>query len=151
MMFKRILAPVDYSLNSRASLGYAARLADELGASLSIVHVWDRPTYVSDSLLVGHGTDRRPLGDLIRENAEREMKEFLATISLPDSVVHQEHLLSGEPARTLLKHLETEPHDLLVVGTHGRSGFAHFLLGSVAERLVRYSPVPVLTVPSHEP
>lgn len=148
MAFKRILVPVDYSENSRASLEYAARLAQEAGAALCIVHVWDRPTYVTDALLVGHGPNQRPLGDLIRENAERDMKEFLETATVPEGVLWEERLLSGDPASALVKHLEAEPYDLVVVGTHGRSGFAHLLLGSVAERLVRHSPVPVLTVPT---
>lgn len=148
MAFKRILAPIDYSPNSRTSLDYASQLALELGASIDIVHVWDRPSYIADSLLVGQGEERRPLGDLIRETAEQEMRDFLKIMALPNSLVRREFLLSGEPARTLVQHLETEPYELVVVGTHGRSGFAHLLLGSVAERLVRYSPVPVLTVPA---
>jgi len=148
MAFKRILVPVDYSVNSRSSLEYAARLALESGAKITLVHVWDRPSYVTDALLVGHGTEQRPLGDLIRENAEHDMKEFIASATLPAEVAREERLLAGEPASALLKHLENEPYDLVVVGTHGRSGFSHLLLGSVAERLVRHSPIPVLTVPT---
>jgi nucleotide-binding universal stress UspA family protein len=56
-------------------------------------------------------------------------------------------LLSGNPAATILAELDAAHHDLLVVGTHGRTGLRHLLLGSVAEKLVRLSPVPVLTVP----
>lgn len=147
MPFKRILIPVDYSQHSRAALDYAARLAARSGAELTIVHVWDRPSYVTDAVLVGHGTSQRPLGELIRENAEHDMKEFLQSAPLPVDIQRRELLLSGDPASALLKHLETEPYDLVVLGTHGRAGFAHLLLGSVAEKLVRHSPIPVLTIP----
>ncbi|MEO6599994.1 MAG: universal stress protein, partial [Polyangiaceae bacterium] len=57
-------------------------------------------------------------------------------------------LISGEPASALLSELKKGEHDLVIVSTHGRTGFAHLLLGSIAEKLVRMSPVPVLTVPS---
>jgi nucleotide-binding universal stress UspA family protein len=56
-------------------------------------------------------------------------------------------LLSGEPVTTLLEELRSRDYDLVVVGTHGRTGLTHVLVGSVAERLVRLSPVPVLSVP----
>ncbi len=148
MAFQRFLVPVDYSDNSLRALAVAADLATRLGATIDVVHVWDRPTYVSDSVLVGHGEGQRPLGELIRENAEHEMREFLSKIQLPAAVLGKEQLLSGEPAHALLEAAKTGAYDLLVLGTHGRSGLAHLLLGSVAEKLVRHSPVPVLTVPN---
>jgi nucleotide-binding universal stress UspA family protein len=148
MAFKRILVAVDYSPSSRAALEYAAELAVEFGSHVTIVHVWDRPTYVSDTaVIVDKGHQQRSLGDLIRENAEREMQEFLASARLPAGLRHEERMLSGDPATALLKHAEAEKYDVIVTGTQGRSGFAHLLLGSVAEKIVRYSPIPVLTVP----
>jgi nucleotide-binding universal stress UspA family protein len=147
MAFQRILVPVDYSDHCLAALRYAVALAQSFGGKLDVVHVWDRPTYVSDAVLVGHGPDQRPLGDMIRENAEREMKEFLAKLNVPAAVLGAERLISGDPATALLKEIETGNYDLVVVGTHGREGFAHLLLGSVAEKLVRHSSVPVLIVP----
>ena len=55
MPFKRVLVAVDYSPNSRIALEYAAQLTQEVGGTLTVVHVWDRPAYVSDSVTVGHG------------------------------------------------------------------------------------------------
>lgn len=147
MAFTRILVPVDYSDHSLKALGFAAEIASQSGATLDIVHVWDRPTYVSDGVLVGHGKDQRPLGDLIRENAEKEMQEFLGKLALPAGLSVRQRLISGDPAGALLKEMEDEKYDLVVVGRHGRTGLAHFLLGSVAEKLVRHAPVAVLTVP----
>jgi len=93
------------------------------------------------------GEAHKPIGELIRENAQRDMTEFLSTVTIPEGVSMQSRLLSGEPSATLVEELKKGQHDLVVLGTHGRTGFAHLLLGSVAERLVRLSPVPVLTVP----
>jgi nucleotide-binding universal stress UspA family protein len=146
-MFRSILVPVDYSEHSKASVGFAATLAASVGATLHILHVWDKPTYASDAVLVRSGQESRSLGELVQENASRDMNEFLATLSIPPGVKFTHRLASGDPAGTLINELKTGAHDLVVVGTHGRTGLVHLLLGSVAEKLVRLSPVPVLTVP----
>ncbi len=148
MGIRHILVPIDYSENSKVALAYAAELAISFGASLDIVHVWDRPTYVTDAVMVQRpGEGHKPIGELIRENAQKDMDEFMADITLPSGVPSQTRLLSGEPAATLVSELKKAEHDLVVLSTHGRTGFAHLLLGSIAEKLVRLSPVPVLTVP----
>ena len=147
-MFVRILVPVDYSPSSRASAEYALKLAAKVGAAVDVVHVWDRPTYVSDGVMVRReGEEQRSLGQLIQENAASDMKEFMSGLTVPPGVTLGQRLCSGEPVSTLLAELKKGEHQLVVIGTHGRTGLAHVLLGSVAERLVRFSPVPVLTVP----
>ena len=149
MAIQKILVPVDYSECSAAALAYAADLAEKLDASLDVVHVWDRPLYVPETVKVGHAGEARSLVDLIRENAEAEMRSFTARTKLPPSRELTTRLLSGNPATTILKELRAGHHELLVMGTHGRTGIQHALLGSVAEKLVRLSPVPVLTVPTN--
>lgn len=145
---KKILVPVDYSACSQAALATAIVFAEALGASVDIVHVWDRPLYVGDTVTVTTATgDKRTLVDMIRENAEQEMKDFLGAAKVSTSVPLTHRLLSGEPVSTLLRELQRREHDLVVLGTNGRTGLVHVLLGSVAERLVRLSPVPVLAVP----
>jgi nucleotide-binding universal stress UspA family protein len=146
---RRVLVPVDYSDGSRRALEYATALAASLGAALEVVHVWDRPSYVSeDVILRGPGDTRRSLGELIRANAEEQMEEFLASTPGREGSPRPSHrLLSGEPASTLIAELEKGEHDLVVIGTHGRTGVKHFLLGSIAEKIVRYSRVPVVVVP----
>jgi universal stress protein A len=147
-MFVRILVPVDYSQNARASAEYALKLAAKVGAAVDVVHVWDKPTYVSDAVMVRRpGGEQRSLAELIHENAESDMSEFMAALSVPAGVSVTPRLLSGDPVSTLCAELKRGEHQLVVIGTHGRTGLAHVLLGSVAERLIRYSPVPVLTVP----
>jgi universal stress protein A len=148
MAIRHILVPIDYSETSKAALSYAAELAVAFGASLDIVHVWDRPTYVTDAVMVQRpGEAHKPIGELIRENAQHDMDEFMSAVALPSSVSARVRLISGNPAGSLIAELQKGEHDLAVLGTHGRTGFAHLMLGSIAERLVRLSPVPVLTVP----
>lgn len=148
MPIKRILVPVDYSSCSRASLQLAVELAQTFQATLDVVHVWDRPSYVSDVVMTtSEPVSGKSLIALIQENAQRDLDEFLRTTALPPGTTITGRLLSGDPASTLMHELKQKKCDLVVVGTHGRTGLAHMLLGSVAEKLVRLSPVPVLTVP----
>lgn len=149
MGIRRIMIPVDYSENSKAALGYAAQFALGFGAELDIVHVWDRPTYLTDAVMVQRpGEAHKPIGELIRENAQHDMDEFLREVPLPGGLTTTSRLLAGEPASALLAELKKDEHDLVILSTHGRTGLSHLLLGSIAEKLVRMSPVPVLTVPN---
>jgi len=148
MSVSKILVPVDYSPCSRAALRFAVDLAERYGATLDVVHVWDRPSYVTEVAL----THKDPMSGkslihLIEENAESDLKEFLQSTSLPQGMVASGRLLSGDPASALLHELKSRQHDLVVVGTHGRTGLSHVLLGSVAEKLTRLAHVPVIVVP----
>jgi len=149
MAIQRILVPVDYSDCSGAALAVAVLMAKTLGATLDVVHVWDRPTYVSDTVMVRQPSgESRSLVELIRENAELEMDAFMKQANVPPEVSVTRRLLAGNPRATILEELRAGRFDLLILGTHGRAGLKHVLLGSVAEMLVRLSPVPVLTVPA---
>jgi len=148
MAIRRMLVPVDYSECSGAALAVAIDLAKKFGAEIDVVHVWDRPSYVPEQVMVDQPNGpARSLVDLIRENAELEMDAFIKAAELPAGLPVTRRLLSGNPAATVLSELRAARYDLLVIGTHGRTGLRHLLLGSVAEKLVRLSPVPVLTVP----
>jgi len=148
MPIQRILVPVDYSSCSRAALRLAVELAQKFQASLDVVHVWDRPSYVTNVVMTStEPVSGKSLIRMIEENAQRDLDEFLSTTDLPAGTKLVGHLLTGDPASALLHELKREKRDMVVVGTHGRTGLAHVLLGSVAEKLVRLSAVPVLTVP----
>jgi nucleotide-binding universal stress UspA family protein len=147
-MFRRILVPVDYSEHSRHSVRVAAELAAKVGATVDLVHVSDRPTFASDGVMVRReGEEQRSLADLVRENADSDMSAFLAKLELPEGAKVSHRLCNGEPAQRLVEEARTGGYDLIVVGTHGRTGVLHLLLGSTAERLIRLSPVPVLVIP----
>lgn len=146
MTISRILIPVDYSEHSRAAVEYGCQIAERFGATLEVVHVWERPSYVSDAVVVASGS-KKSLVDMIRDQAEAEMTEFLQGCRIPAGVALTHRLESGEPASTILSIAKNRQADLIVAGTHGRTGVRHLLLGSTAEKLVRLAPVPVLTVP----
>jgi universal stress protein A len=143
MAFKRILVPVDYSEPSRRAL----ELALQLGGEVTVIHVWDRPAYVGDQVIAQADGSRRSIVELIRDGAEQEMSEFLAKVSTPAGKPCRHELISGEPVSAILAVAGRPEYDLMVVGTHGRTGVTKLLLGSVTERLIRLSPIPVLTVP----
>lgn len=148
MAIRKILVPTDYSEHSRHALSTAVEFARVSGAEIEILHVWDRPSYVPDTVTVRqHDGSTLSLVEMIRENAEREMDNFVVQAKLPADLRVERRLAGGDPAATIVGELERGHHDLVVIGTHGRTGFRHLLLGSVAEKLVRLSPVPVLTVP----
>jgi len=148
MNIEQILVPVDYSECSARALTLAAELAAKAGATVDVIHAWDRPLYISESVVVSQPSgESRSLIDMIREGAEAEMTTFLAGVKLPSSVKLTHRMLSGNPAAKILEELRRGQHQLVVLGTHGRTGLTHALLGSVAEKVVRLSPVPVLTVP----
>jgi len=148
MSVQSILVPVDYSSCSRAALSFALDLAQRYQASLDVVHVWDRPAYMTDAVMMStepvHG---KSLFRLIADNAQRDLDEFLHGVAVPAGTTLSGRLLDGEPAAALIQELKRGKHDLVVLGTHGRTGFSHLMLGSVSEKLARLSPVPVVTVP----
>jgi nucleotide-binding universal stress UspA family protein len=93
------------------------------------------------------GTKRRPLIEVLRDDAERDMTDFLTKTELGPGIRCGKHLANGEPAAAILGRVEKGGYDLIVIGTSGRSGVRQLLLGSVAARLIRLSPVPVITIP----
>src|SRR4051812_7759058 len=145
MAFQSILVPVDYSEPSRRALELALSLADN--AEVTVIHVWDRPAYVGEEMVAHPDGSRRSLSELIRANAERDMTEFLSLVNVPAGKTFKHHLLSGDPVSAIIAEASKPGYDVLVVGTHGRTGMTKLLLGSVTEKLIRLSPIPVLTVP----
>jgi nucleotide-binding universal stress UspA family protein len=140
----RILVATDFSETSDAALAYARTLADSLGASLHLVHVFDDPygnalvaevsASVYDSMRATGMTQARRR--LLRRLPPADRKQFQGSTAI----------VTGAPAEAIVDYAADRGMDLIVMGTHGRSGFAHLLLGSVAEQVVRTARCPVLTV-----
>jgi universal stress protein A len=145
MAFRSILVPVDYSEPSRRALELALSLDEN--ALVTVVHVWDRPAYVGDEVVAHPDGSRRSLSELIRETAERDMSEFLSRVKTPPGKTFKHHLLTGDPVSTIVAEASKPGYDVIVIGTHGRTGMTKLLLGSVTEKLIRLSPIPILTVP----
>lgn len=144
----RILCPVDYSEFSDCGLAYALHLAERFGAELMLLHVVEVP-YVPAYGLV-NGTELvLPVGDLER-GAGEYMDELVERCSGQCARVQGE-IRTGFPLSEIIAYTREIDADLIVMGTHGRTGLSHVLIGSVAEKVVRKAPCPVLTVkhPKH--
>ncbi|MEZ4226435.1 MAG: universal stress protein [Polyangiaceae bacterium] len=149
MSTRKILVPVDGSDCSRNALAVAGAWAKRMGAELWVLHAYHVPHYIQPSLLIWMGTGPRPLWELAEEQAAKELDELLATSQAAVDSAHR-HLVHGDPSTAILALVEREKHDLIIMGTHGRSGAKRLALGSVAERVVRRAPCPVLVIPTHE-
>jgi universal stress protein A len=141
----RVLVPTDFSAASDEALAYARTLAEGFGASLYLLHV------VEDFSLNGGWISESYLGvgPEARATVMADARERLAhRISRRDhELLHaRSEIIVGATADTIASYADSLCIDLIVMGTHGRTGFAHILLGSVAEKVVRTAPCPVLTV-----
>jgi nucleotide-binding universal stress UspA family protein len=145
----KILLATDFSEPSDAALDYARALAGAFNARIHVLHVledlaahaWTTEVYVA--ALPG-----------VHEEMERQARERLDAVfpaAERERYGVQTVLRSGSPFVEILRYASEEAIDLIVMGTHGRGPIAHMLLGSVAERVVRKAPCPVLTVrrPEH--
>lgn len=140
--WKRICCAVDFSEHSMAALERAVELADRLAAQLTLVHVF--PPGQDGSL----ARAERALG-MAEERLLGRLGEWRALAERLLGRQVQAQLLTGSPARELARHA-ARGMDLLVVGTRGPTGLGRLLLGSVAERVVRDAPCPVMVVHLHE-
>lgn len=145
--FKRILCPIDLSESSLRPLAYATALAKSYESNLTVLHV--TPTF--NPMQVRSGSFSEPVQfvyPVSREQLIAETRAFMDTTgaSALDATLAVE---AGDPTAAIIDRTVSMPADLLVVGTHGRSGFDRLLLGSVAERVLHRAPCPVLAVPPH--
>ena len=134
-----ILVPTDFSYTSDAALGYARMLAARFGASLHLLHVVDEPGSWSE--VYAAIPDIR---DRLSADAGRRLEALAAC--MPTELKATSAVICGAPVPTIVRVAQSKGIDLIVMGTHGRRGMGHVLLGSVAERVVRLAPCPVLTV-----
>lgn len=135
MKAKKILFPTDFSSLSDAPLKYATALARDMGATLVIVHVEESP--------LAYGGGEMYYG--LAEPDHDALRRMLENVKPADPAVPCERrLLIGDPAATIVDLAREEGIDLIVMGTHGRTGLGRFLMGSIAEVVVRRAPCPVL-------
>lgn len=138
---RSILHPTDFSECSQAAFEVACALARDYGARLIVLHVGVLPTpFVPEGMMA-----------MDMDAYEQELREKLDQLRPMDPSVFPERRLvvSGEPVTEILRRAEEERCEMIVMGTHGRTGLRHLLMGSVAERVLREAPCPVLTVRAH--
>jgi nucleotide-binding universal stress UspA family protein len=143
-----VLCAVDFSDASLEALRQAARLCDRLGARLSLLHVFQVPSYatVPDG---GGSVLSASIEESVRRISERLNLDLLALANRIDPARSVKTLLrDGNPAQVIVEVADEIFADLIVLGTYGRSGFSRWLVGSVTERVVRSAKCPVLVVPS---
>lgn len=138
--FKKILVPTDFSRHSDLALQYASMLALQFKSELILMHVVESLAYsVTDTLnIVEHRRALETIAGTLLDNLCKEVRA--------NGLEVRTFLASGYAYKEILKRAKQEQVDLIVMGTHGRTGVEHLLLGSVAEKLVRLSACPVLTV-----
>ncbi|MBE9579999.1 MAG: universal stress protein [Proteobacteria bacterium] len=143
---KRILAAIAFSKYSEGILNYASRLANDLDAELvvaNVINVRDVQA-VGRIEAMGYRVDVDEYVKGVKEERAASLEKMLETISFPIERVRSICKV-GHPAEKLLQVIEEEAVDLVVMGAKGRSDLPHVLLGSVAEKMFRHSPVPVLS------
>ncbi len=143
---RHILAATDLSRASEPALRQAAALAEALGAKVTLLHVFDPTPLVPPVALPPPRALEEKLAEEMRERIAKELHRLRERLLPPDLEVEEAVLRASSPAAAIIEQAEQRGADLIVLGTHGRTGLTHVLVGSVAERVVRHSPVPVLTV-----
>lgn len=147
MRIKRILVPVDFSADSLAALEYARGLAKRLYAELLILHVVDQTVLAHTAELSMANPQWATLLDEQWRAGGARLERLSATLRKRHQRVRA-LLKRGAPAPSIVETAKRTAVDLIVMGTHGRTGMTHMLMGSVAEKVVRMAHCPVLTMRS---
>lgn len=139
---RQILVPTDFSDCAAAALDAAIELAGKLGARITVLHAWQIPTY---AFPFGSFVPAVDLPAALEDAAQKALAELVA--SRADRGVELRPMVrAGVAWEQILAVVKELPAELVVIGTHGRTGLPRALIGSVAEKVVRLAPVPVLTV-----
>ncbi len=142
MEIKKVLVATDFSPFSERAVDHAVGMAVKFDAEILLVHVIESLNYsLTDTMtVVGHEKALSVTATALLENLVKQL--------IDKNVSVRSFLANGTPYREIITKSQEEVVDLIVVGTHGRTGVEHFLLGSVAEKVIRLAACPVLTVPS---
>jgi nucleotide-binding universal stress UspA family protein len=136
---KTILVPVDFSNCSDKALHYAVPFARQFGAEITLLHVIEYSREFPEVIMANTGEIH---------HAEEELEDLLRSVN--GTVACRAILRVGKPAAEIVAAAAQSGADLILLSTHGRSGYAHVILGSTTERVVRNAPCPVLVVREHE-
>ncbi len=149
MQIQTILVPCDFSEYAERAYTWALGLAEKYSAKIILLHAAQLFTSLGYPESV-YLLDLKKMEDEILADAEKRLQEFVAKKGASPVVVEM-RAMTGDPFWEICQVAETEHADLIVMGSHGRTGLAHVLLGSVAERVVRHAPCPVLVARLTQP
>lgn len=144
--YEKILVPVDFALHSAEAIRRAVDLAQHYSASLTLIYVYEPLDYALPEGYALYTPEQT--GRLMNDFKERLLKLQREAEALGVSV--ESHVLNGAAALEIVDFAREHGFDLIVMGTHGRTGLSHLLMGSVAERVLRTAHCPVLTVKASE-
>jgi universal stress protein A len=142
-LFHRIVVPTDFSECSEEAWALARRVASALGSEIVLAHVYVEPVFYGDPSMTADTTWQ--LFEQGRKWVEDELEKW-ASAARAQGTALRTTVLTGTAQEAIVKLAGDERADLIVMGTHGRTGLNRALLGSVADRVVRFAPCPVLTV-----
>ncbi len=145
MDIKKILVPVDFSELSIHAISIAQKLAKLFKATITPVHVHIPITEMDEPYALGISSSVYQDFDKIEDNLRERLQE-LVTEHVEEKFLNTPIIAFGNPTQSIVDLSETEEFDMIVMTTHGRTGFTRFLLGSVAEKVIRLAHVPVLVV-----
>jgi nucleotide-binding universal stress UspA family protein len=148
---RRVLVATDFSEPSDTALMYGRELATQYGATLHVLHVAQN-VYLSAFGAESYATIAPDLQQQIEDDARRYLHGLLIDSDRSGPPTVPVVLTSSSPAMAIVDYAKAHDADIIVMGTHGRGALAHVVMGSVAERVVRLAPCPVLTVrqPEHD-
>jgi len=147
----RILIPTDFGEAADTAIAYGRALAGRFGATLHVLHVAEN-IYLNAFTAENYSALTPRIQEDIEDAARKQLAELLIDSDRSGPPTTSVVLASNSPALTIVDYAKDHRIDLIVMGTHGRGALAHMVMGSVAERVVRLAPCPVLTVrhPEHE-
>ena len=146
LSISHVLVPTDFSEGSAEALDYARLLCRTFGARLHLLHVLETTGLVNVISANGYAAIIPDLFDDIVDSRRAQLEALLTSSERRHKGVTTSVVVAGSPAREIVKYAAAQKIDLIVVGTHGRKGLPHFVLGSVAEAVVREAGCPVVTV-----
>ena len=140
----KILVPTDFSEGSRAALEYAVLLAKKFDATIDLLHAWQAPIFAGSGVMdAGTAVFPAQFAEVLQQTASEHLAKWRSDLQkeLPSA---RSFLVMADPASATVE--KAKEYDLIVAGTHGRTGISRWALGSVAEKIVRHAPCAVLTV-----
>ncbi len=146
LSIKKILVPTDFSEGSLHSIQYAVEFADKFDAQILLLHVLEIPPGLTTEAVIHPNPDEKMLTlqeylDQISKKKFDQLQDYLKSRNVDAS----SHTATGVPHEAIVQVAQENDVDMIVMGTHGRTGLKHFFMGSTAERVIRYATCPVTT------
>jgi nucleotide-binding universal stress UspA family protein len=147
LSLSKILVPIDLSPAGMRVLEQAQGFAARFSSTIDLLHVWTPPAMLApEALITGVGATEQPFLEWLGNSAREHVSVFEDQARGAGIAIANSYCELGDPATSIVERAASGGYDLLVLGTHGRTGLSHALIGSVAEKVVRRAPCAVLTV-----